>query len=429
MVHENWRDIARGTIAAAAFAAACTTDDAPNEGDSRDPSEGSLTSATSPTTEGPPQADGPAPIGVASADEDTAASATGAPPASTAPDEGPSASGSVDAPVETADGGEPSSSTPAEGNAGEGGAGTAGAAGTANGGPAGAGQGGSGNSEGGTGAGGRSGGPASDAGAAGSGDTGEVSASSGCGATPTLQDSPSTNQFNYNTLTSGGVERRYVLRLPEDYDETRPHRLILGFHGATNNAGHVAGNPAFFGLYELSQGSTIFIAPEAVDGLWSDTADLTLVDDILEQVEADLCIDTSRIIVQGFSQGAAMVRVLACARPGVFRAAVGHSAGGLPLPQSCDPIPYLGSLGLQENGAGGGQLGQTELFATAAGCTIETFPDAPSGGHACSDYQGCSETSPVRWCSFDAGHTPLPNDNGEGSSWMPEEVWSFVTQF
>jgi pimeloyl-ACP methyl ester carboxylesterase len=243
-----------------------------------------------------------------------------------------------------------------------------------------------------------------------------------------LKDSPSTNQFDYNVLTSGGVERRYLLRLPENYDPNQPYRLILGFHGATNNAGDVAGNPAYFGLYDLAGGSTVFVAPEAVDGLWSADADVVFVDDILEQVEADLCIDTQRVIIQGFSQGAAMVRTLACARPSVFRAAVGHSAGGLPVPASCDPIPYFGSLGLQESG-GGGQMGQTDFFATPAGCTIETLPTAPSGGHMCSDYQGCSDGYPVRWCSFDGPHTPLPNDAGQNSSWMPEDVWAFLSQF
>ena len=63
----------------------------------------------------------------------------------------------------------------------------------------------------------------------------------------------------------------------------------------------------------------------------------------------DLCIDTSRIELEGFSQGgAAKVAVLACGRPGVFRAAVGHSRGGLPAPTTCQPIPYLGSLGLHD---------------------------------------------------------------------------------
>jgi poly(3-hydroxybutyrate) depolymerase len=224
------------------------------------------------------------------------------------------------------------------------------------------------------------------------------------------------------------VERRYILRLPENYDNTHPYRLILGFHGATDDATNVAGNPAFFGLYELSEGSTIFIAPEAVGGIWDADADVVLVDDLLEQVMADLCIDTTRIIAQGFSQGAAMTRTLACARPDVFRAAVGHSAGGLALPSECEPTPYLGSLGTQEN-AGNGQSGQTDFFAMAAGCSIETLPTAPGGGHVCTDYTGCSEGNPVRWCSFDAGHTPLPSDAGQSASWMPEEVWAFLSHF
>ena len=228
--------------------------------------------------------------------------------------------------------------------------------------------------------------------------------------------------FNYNSIG----DWPYVLRLPENDDNTRPHRLIFGLHGATNDASHVAGNPAFFGLYALADDSTIFLAPEASGGLWSAEADVAFVDAILEEVLADLCVDTSRVFLQGFSQGGAMARWLACERPGLFRAAVGHSIGGVAVPDDCEPIAYFGSLGLQE---GGGQNTQTDFFAMANGCTIETHPTAPSGGHLCSDYEGCADGAPVRWCQFDAGHTPLPNDAGESSSFMPEEVWTFLTQF
>ena len=47
---------------------------------------------------------------------------------------------------------------------------------------------------------------------------------------------------------------------------------------------HVA--PGFWGLYALSNGSTIFVAPEASGGLWSAASDMTFVDDILKAVEA-----------------------------------------------------------------------------------------------------------------------------------------------
>jgi hypothetical protein len=72
-----------------------------------------------------------------------------------------------------------------------------------------------------------------------------------------------------------------------------------------------------------------------------------------------------------------MSGTLACARPGVFRAAGGHSGSGVTNPTKCDPIRYLGSGGLQENVT---QTTQTDQFAKWNGCTIETFAKAPTGG-------------------------------------------------
>jgi predicted esterase len=238
--------------------------------------------------------------------------------------------------------------------------------------------------------------------------------STGCGQTSKLKGS------GYNMLGS----RQYYLRLPATYDNKHPYRLILSLHGATNKATDVA--PGFWGLYSLSNGSTIFIAPEASGGLWSAASDTTFVDDILKAVEADLCIDTSRVELEGFSQGAAMAWTLACSRPGVFRAMVGHSGGGVANPSTCKPIPYLGSGGLQENVT---QTTQSDQFAKWNGCMVTTLPKAPTGGHACTNYMGCPAADPVRWCNYDGPHTPSPNDSGKSTSWMPSETWPFFSQF
>jgi poly(3-hydroxybutyrate) depolymerase len=167
--------------------------------------------------------------------------------------------------------------------------------------------------------------------------------SAGCGKTPTLKSSASGAK-NYNSITSGGKSRQYLLRLPANYDNKHPYRLILGFHGAGGNGSQVA--PSYFGLFELSSGSTIFAAPDAVDGLWSSAQDVTLVDDMLKQIGDDLCIDTTRIELEGFSMGGAMAYTLVCARPNVFRAAVAHSPGGLSKPSTCQPVAYFSSLGI-----------------------------------------------------------------------------------
>jgi poly(3-hydroxybutyrate) depolymerase len=251
---------------------------------------------------------------------------------------------------------------------------------------------------------------------------GDVKPSSGCGKTPTLKNSPST--ANQNTLNVGGKSRQFILRWPDNYDNKHPYRLILGLHGATGKDTDIG--PSYFGLFALANNTTIFLAPSADGGFWSAASDTAFVDEILKVVEADLCIDTSRVMLEGFSQGAAMSWTLACSRPGVFRAAIGHSGGGVPNPSTCQPIPYLGSLGLAE---GNGQNTQTDQFAKWNGCTITTLPRAPTGGHVCTDYTGCPAADPVRWCSYDGGHTPSPNDAGQSSSWMPKEVWAFVSKF
>lgn len=252
-----------------------------------------------------------------------------------------------------------------------------------------------------------------------SGTPGSAVPSAGCGKTPTLK--------NGNiTIDSGGASRMYVLRLPSNYDNNHPYRLILSYHGANGHATDIASG-GFFGLSSLSNNSTIFIAPDGVNTQWAAPRDTTFTSDILKQVEADLCIDTTRIELEGFSMGAAMVWSIACNLKGTFRAAVGHSGGGVAAPTSCDPIAYLGSGGTQESG--GSQAGQSDKFAKWNGCTITTFPTPPTGGHICSDYTGCSAGHPVRWCLFDAGHMPDPKDSGKSSSWMPSDVWTFFSQF
>ena len=250
--------------------------------------------------------------------------------------------------------------------------------------------------------------------------------SAGCGRTPTLKNSPSATA-NQNTLTISGASRQFLIRWPSNYDNNQPYRLILDFHGAGGKDTDLA--PTYFGLFNLANNSTIFVAPSAANGgIWDATADAAFVDEILKTVEGDLCIDTSRVELEGFSQGGAMVAVLACGRPGVFRAAVGHSRGGLTAPTTCQAIPYLGSLGLSDV-AGNSQATQTDAFAKWDGCTIKTLPTAPTGGHICTAYTGCMAADPVIWCSFDGPHTASPTDSGQSTSWMPAEVWPFLSQF
>ena len=74
-----------------------------------------------------------------------------------------------------------------------------------------------------------------DGGASTGADAGGSVKSAGCGKTPTLKSSPGTT-INYNKVASG---RQYILRLPDNYDNSHPYRLILSYHWATGSASQV----------------------------------------------------------------------------------------------------------------------------------------------------------------------------------------------
>jgi poly(3-hydroxybutyrate) depolymerase len=256
--------------------------------------------------------------------------------------------------------------------------------------------------------------------------------SAGCGKTRTLQNGT-------RTLQSGGTSRSYVLRAPDNYDNTRPYRVVLAYHWFNGTAQQVADGSgtapgAFYGLWNQAGGSTIFVAPEGLSGGWANTngRDLTFTDDVLAQVQNDLCVDTTRVFASGFSFGGSMAYALGCARSNVFRGVAVYS--GAQLSGSCTPttpLAYYASHGVSDSVipiSSGRTL--RDRFVTANGCTAQTPPEPSGGGtHICTTYQGCSAGRPVTWCGFDGDHNPAPRDSGQSSSWNPAQTWAFIAQF
>ena len=278
-------------------------------------------------------------------------------------------------------------------------AGASGAAGTTGGGPAGGGSGGS-------------------AGMGGSGPT----MSAGCNQAPPTLKSATVNQATpVNSIMVGGQSRQFLTRWPTNYDNKKAYPLHIGLHGANGNISENGRDN--FGLWTLAKDSTIFVTLAAMGGLWSATSDLAYADAVLKQVESELCIDTSKVVLEGFSQGGAMSWYLTGSRPGLFRAVIGHSGGGVGGIPALSPVAYLGSLGTAE---GNGQNTQTDQFAKANGCTIDTLPRAETGKHVCTPYKGCKDGFPVTWCSYDGGHGFQDTDSGSSTSWVPQAVWDFL---
>src|SRR5207244_941619 len=158
-----------------------------------------------------------------------------------------------------------------------------------------------------------------------------------------------------NSISVGGASRQFLVRWPTDYQNSKAYPLHIGLHGANGNISENGRDN--FGLWSLSKNTVIFVTLAAVNGLWSATTDLAYADAVLKQVESELCIDTSKVVLEGFSQGGAMSWYITGSRPGVFRAVIGHSGGGVQGIPPLSPVAYLGSLGTQE---GNGQNTQTD---------------------------------------------------------------------
>jgi poly(3-hydroxybutyrate) depolymerase len=311
------------------------------------------------------------------------------------------------------------------GRPGSAGAGAGGSAGKAAGGAGSGGAAGSGGHGGGLAGGGSGGG-------AGSGGDGIVP-SAGCGKTPTLKTGNVSITFN-------NASRKYILRLPDGYDNTHPYRLVLAYSWSGGSASNVV-SANYFNFATMDGKNTIFAAPEATDGAgtWSN-GDVAFTDAILAQLEGDLCIDQSRLFATGFSFGGGMAMALACTRADVFRAAAFFS--GADLTNSCPttltkPIAYYASQASEDSGGLSttspltGEKRQAD-FAAVNGCMPEpsstTFP-ASGQPHTCTNYKGCSAGHPTEYCVFNGPHGWEPKDPGQNTSWNAPEAWKFISQF
>ena len=270
-------------------------------------------------------------------------------------------------------------------------------------------------------------------------EVGTTAASPGCGSPPGLAS-------GNHTIQSGGQNRTFILRLPANYDQNRQYRLFVGYHWLNGTANDVdtggadGYNWSYYGLRRLADSAgngTIFVAPQGISNGWANSGgrDVTFTDDMLRQLQAALCIDTTQIFAGGFSYGGGMSYALACSRATVFRAVAVYSGAQLSgCSGGTQPIAYMGIHGLTDNVLGIGQgRALRDTFVRNNGCTAQNPPEPGQGSrsHIVTAYSGCRSGYPVVWAAFDGGHTPAPVDGGGDGwrTWTSGEVWKFITQF
>ena len=137
----------------------------------------------------------------------------------------------------------------------------------------------------------------------------------GCGKAPTISS-------GQRTLTVNGRSRRWIVRLPNNYDHNTPHRVVFGVHWRDADFQAVDGGSApYYGL-RSRMNNTIFVSPDGLNRGWANSGgeDIAFFDAIIKTLSDDLCINEKLVFSLGFSYGGAMSYSLACSRPQQVRA-------------------------------------------------------------------------------------------------------------
>jgi poly(3-hydroxybutyrate) depolymerase len=243
------------------------------------------------------------------------------------------------------------------------------------------------------------------------------------------------------TTTINQKQRWYIVKVPDNYNNTHPYRLIFTFHGLADNGATVANGQKsylpWYGLPPLANDDVgaIFVSPTGLNTGWANAGgeDLLFVDDMVKTLEDNLCVDQNLRFSTGFSYGGAMSYAIACSRAKQFRAVAVLSGG---LLSGCtggtDPIAYYGQHGLGDPLlpiATGRQLRDT--FVRNNKCTAQS-PQEPRSGQGTmvkTEYKGCTEGYPVVWIAFDGSHIQTPVLSGANQTFAAVESWGFLKQF
>jgi polyhydroxybutyrate depolymerase len=149
-------------------------------------------------------------------------------------------------------------------------------------------------------------------------------------------------------MMSGGVERKFQLTIPHGYDGTTPFPVVLGLHALS--IGHAV-VPGMLGFADMAaRYDFVAVAPSGrLDGtvpywLAAPTApnlDVQFIADLLDLLEAELCVDTARVFSTGMSNGGQMSSLLACQLS--YRTTAVSPVAGVEFPESCRgrPVPVM----------------------------------------------------------------------------------------
>jgi poly(3-hydroxybutyrate) depolymerase len=262
--------------------------------------------------------------------------------------------------------------------------------------------------------------------------------------------------------TSGGYDlsfRPYGVRLPANYDPTKPYAVTVGGGGCGGNAANFATNPGG-GLQIAPNGATLQIGLSYINGCFNDggpaignrtdTPEEPYFRAVMADIEAHYCIDLSKVYMAGYSSGGWESYTLSCAASDLIRG-MGADEGGLrtmhPVCKNAvaavlvageaddenpigplDPNNATDKGAIDRLGSFGSAPGRDELLMRNGCNGSTTAPYTPAAGGTaypeCVKYTGCPNAYPVIWCALPGvGHN---SSTYNGLNYSPGPMWDVL---
>jgi polyhydroxybutyrate depolymerase len=252
--------------------------------------------------------------------------------------------------------------------------------------------------------------------------------SEGCGTAPGPVDD---NGQVERTVASSGGARDYLIVVPDGYDPEVPTPLVFTFHGAGSNKEEQLAYSAFAPMADRD--TVLLVSPDALGEprrRWSPygvaTAgiagvnDLEFFEDLLADVEASFCVDTTRVHATGMSSGGYMTAAIACAYADRVAAAApvtatmwaeGACGEAAPMPYvyfhgTDDPtVPFLGPVPGPDGEPGPGAAETSAAqWASHNGCDDEPIDEAIGDDVIHRRWDGCDAPTDL-YIVEGGGHT------------------------
>ena len=242
------------------------------------------------------------------------------------------------------------------------------------------------------------------------------------------------------SITVDGRARTYRLHVPPSYDDSKRAPLVLALHG---RLGTGEGQERLSHFDKISdEHGFIVVYPDGLDRSWADgrgkspsdvkgVNDVRFLSELIEKLESQYQVDSSRIFATGMSNGGFMSGRLACdladkiAAVGIVAASLSTNTAAICKPAkpisvlilqgTDDPlVPFQGGA-LGKNGEGGEVLSHNtavQKFAILNRCAAspqrQHIPDTANDGTSTdlAIYEGCATGVEVRGYAVEgAGHT------------------------